>query len=126
MITQSDLIAMQTRLERATHTGIPVKWTPCEHESDLHAEIEDYCKKMGWYYVHSRMDTATTTQLGVTDFIIAAPGGLTFWIEAKAKKNKPTPEQLGVGVFLKMLNHIHATVYSIHELLDVIGKAVAP
>ena len=94
-----------------------------DREGDLHDAIEGWLKSHGWYYVHSRMDRPTTTALGVPDFIAAAPCGLTFWIEAKRKGKKPTPEQLGVGMILEKLGHRYGLVHSMDEFLAVVDPA---
>ena len=124
-MTLADVLAHETRLAdaKARKAGVvaaPTDGAPVDRESDLHEDIEADLKGRGWYYVHSRMDMATTTQLGVTDFIIAAPGGVTLWIEAKAKGNKPTPAQAGVGLMLKKQGHIHATVWNFEQYMAVI------
>ncbi len=90
-------------------------------EAKLHDQIIEECKRRGWYYVHSRMDRATTTALGVPDFIIAAPDGRTFWIEAKSKTGKLKSEQLGALQWLTRFGHRAEVVRSLEELLKVIG-----
>jgi len=92
-----------------------------ERESDLHDEIAAYCKLKGWYYVHSRMDRPTSQNLGVADFIIATNGGNTLWIEAKAKRNKPTREQLAAKCWLEKLGHEAHIVWSMPVFLDILA-----
>lgn len=87
-------------------------------ESDVHEQIESYCKQRRWYYVHSRMDKRTTQAKGVTDFIIATDDGVTMWVEVKRKSSKPTPEQIGTKVWLEMLGHRSSIVYSFEEFLE--------
>jgi hypothetical protein len=89
-------------------------------EAKLHDDIIAECRTRGWFVVHSRMDRPTTTALGVTDFIIALPAGVTWWVEAKRKGKKPTPAQMGVGVMLKHLAHRHAVVYSIEQFRELV------
>ena len=103
--------------------GVPVQDTrkAAASERDLHDEIEAELKRRSWYYVHSRMDRATTTQKGVTDFIIAAPGGVSFWIEAKRMGGKLTPEQTVTRHVLLGLNHYHKTVFSFKEFFEFVG-----
>jgi hypothetical protein len=99
---------------------------PVERESDLHDQIEAELKRRRWYYVHSRMDRATTTQLGVTDFIIAAPptGNVgqprTFWVECKREGEKLNKEQTVTKHVLLALGHKHFVVFSFEEFLDQI------
>lgn len=92
-----------------------------DEESKLHQQIEDYCKQRRWYYVHSRMDRATTTALGVPDFIIAAENQ-THWIEAKGPKTKVTREQEGTMHWLQSLGHNADIVRSFPEFLSVIHR----
>lgn len=89
-------------------------------ERALHDEIEAECKRRGWYYVHSRMDRATTTAKGVPDFIIAARNGRTFWIEAKGRLTKLTAEQAGAIQWLSNFGHRTAVVRSIGEFISII------
>lgn len=120
--TSADLISIEARLRgnRRAVVKESLKTDACDNESDLHGKIIDWLKSKGWYWVHSRMDKKTTTQLGVPDFIIAAPVGVTFWIEAKAKGNKPTPPQIGVAMMLERVGHRHATVWNFEQFLRAV------
>ncbi len=89
-------------------------------ESDLHKAIEAELKRRRWYYVHSRMDKRTTTQLGVTDFIVAIPGGKTLWCEAKRKGGKLSQEQNITRHILLASGHWHEVVYSIEQFNKLI------
>lgn len=89
-------------------------------ERRLHEQIEADLKIRRWYYVHSRMDAPTTTALGTVDFIIAAPNGITYWIEAKTSNGKLTKEQNIAQHILKALNHKHFVVHSYKEYLEVV------
>lgn len=99
----------------------PLEGTHVTHEADLHEKIEEELKRRRWWYCHSRMDKATTTQLGVPDFIIAAPSGLTYWIEVKKHGGKLTPEQNITMHVLKALGHRHCVVFSFEGFLQAIG-----
>lgn len=90
-------------------------------EGDLHDKIEEELKLRRIYYVHSRMDKPTTTKLGVTDFIIAMPGGVTLWLEAKRHGAKLTKDQNIVRHILLAGNHWHEVVYSFKQFLNIIG-----
>lgn len=95
-------------------------------ESDLHDKIEAELKRRRWYYVHSRMDKPTTTELGVTDFIIAVPrlGAerhcRTLWLEAKRHGAKLTKEQNIVRHILLAAGHWHEVVYSMKQFLQLL------
>jgi len=96
---------------------------PVEKESDLHDDIIGLCRARGWYYVHSRMDRATTQAKGVSDFVIALDGGVTVWIEAKAKRGKVTTEQLATIAHLKKLGHAAGIAYNMADVADLIVTA---
>ncbi len=89
-------------------------------ERKLHDAIEAECKRRGFYYVHARMDMATTTAKGVPDFIIALPGGRTIWAEIKGPNTKVTREQAGALHWLNGLGHVQAVVRSLDEFLAVV------
>lgn len=89
-------------------------------ESKLHEQIIAECRRRGWYYVHSRMDRRTTTALGVPDFIVAADGGRTFWIEAKARNRKLTREQAGAISWLTMLGHKSIVVHNLDGFIAAV------
>jgi hypothetical protein len=120
--SEFELQQMQARLaHNSGREPKPDQFEPSnEPESKLHDQIIEHCKSKGWYYVHNRMDRPTTTAIGVPDFVLALPGGVTWWVEVKRKGNKPTREQAAVGVMLGHLNHKHATVYSFEEFLAVV------
>lgn len=112
---------MLARTERARHRSpAPADAQSPNLESDLHEQILDYCRSKGWRAVHSRMDKKTTTDLGVPDFIISAPGRV-FFIEAKRKGRKPTPEQLAFMAHVRNHGHPCGVVYSFQEFLYVVG-----
>ena len=89
--------------------------TQSEPESKLHDQIIAYCRERKWYYVHSRMDRATTHAKGVPDFIIATDSGETLWIECKRKGAKPSVEQLGANQWLKSLRQRAHIVWTFDE-----------
>lgn len=111
-------------LARYQARGIKVQ-TPSEAveiEGKLHDDILDYCRKQGWYVVHSRMDKKTTNALGTPDFIIAMSDGRIVWIEAKAKGRKPTKDQMAACCWLNKLGHCYYIVYSMTQFLIAIGS----
>jgi hypothetical protein len=94
-------------------------------EGDLHDDIEKELKFRRWYYVHSRMDKPTTTELGVTDFVIAIPdthkkGPCTLWLEAKRHGAKLTREQNITRHILIAAGHWHEVVYSKKQFLKLL------
>lgn len=86
-------------------------------ERDIHAQIEDECRRRGWYFVHARVDKPTTIGIGTPDFIIAREDGKTLWIEVKTSTGKMTPEQAATAAWLKKLGHKWAIVRSFDEFI---------
>jgi len=108
-----------TRINRAI--GRPKSGAPgAEDEGELHNQILAYCRAKGWSVVHSRMDVPQTAGVGTPDFVIALPNGVTIWIEAKAKKRKPSMEQLAWIATLKKLGHRAAVVWSFEQFLEIV------
>lgn len=104
---------MKARIEKPkpdSPTGEPV-----DQEGKLHAEIIADLKQRRLYYVHSRMDRPTTTALGVTDFIIAAPNGITHWIEVKRRGGKLTSHQNVTRHILLAAGHRYSLIFSFEE-----------
>lgn len=91
-------------------------------EKDLHYDIIEECKRRGWPYVHSRMDKVSTQSPGIPDFVIAASGGRTFWVEAKTKTGKQSTEQRGFEMMLNRVNHCYAVVRSMEEFLSFLSS----
>lgn len=123
-LTLSQFLEHEARLEDAKLRKLG-KRKPAsagvEIESKLHEQIIAECRRRGWYYVHSRMDRRTTTALGVVDFIVAADGGRTFWIEAKARNKKPTREQAGAISWLTMLGHKAIIVHNLDGFIAAVA-----
>ena len=111
----------QARIGCGSATETP-KGKPAEIEAELHQEILDYCRGRGWPVVHSRMDRPSHLAIGTPDFVIARGGGMTLWIEAKAKRNKPTMEQRAWLAALKRVGHPAYVVYSFDEFLAIVGE----
>lgn len=91
-------------------------------ESNLHAQIEADLKNRRWLYVHSRQDKRTTQAKGVTDFIIAAPYGVTYWLEVKRANGKLSTYQNVTKHCLLALGHNHFTVYSFSDYLYAVNQ----
>ena len=121
MITTEQFHEMERRLapKVAHHASTP---KAVERERDLHDEIEADLKARRWYYVHSRFDQPTTTRLGVTDFIIAAPNGITFWIECKKNGGKLSEHQTVTKHVLNALGHRHFVVFNFQEYIAAISN----
>ncbi len=106
-------------MKRAVKLPVAVSATDGS-ESDLHNQIIAELKLRRWYYCYSRTDKRTTQQLGIPDFVIASPNGVTFWIEAKRRNGKLTHEQTIAKHCLLALGHKYATVFSFKEFVEFI------
>lgn len=101
---------------------------PVEREADLHGQIQDECRRRGWMAIHSRMDCRNTATVGTPDFIILTGKryvlGLiyppaVFFIECKAKGQKPTVEQLSLHAMAEKLGHEVHVVFSLAEFMEI-------
>lgn len=97
---------------------------PVELESELHEQINSYCKAKGWGIVHSRMDKRPTIDEGLPDFIIAANDGVTLWVEAKARSEKAKVKQLGWAIHLQALKHKYCLVRNFQQFVDFVETSL--
>lgn len=123
MITDFQYRQMLAATERNSGRVPQSDSEPVEQEAPLHQDIIDLCNRKGWAFVHSRMDKPTRQDKGTLDFAIALDCGRTVWIEAKARGNKPTTEQLGRIVHLKKLGHSAAVCWNMADVLSAIAMA---
>ena len=91
-------------------------------EKKLHQDIERELLKMRWLYIHSRMDMKTTTQKGVPDFQIYPPSAPAFFIEAKTRVGKMSPEQMAFKFVADLSGHTVHVVRSMREAAEVFNK----
>ena len=89
-------------------------------ERDLHDQIIRWITDHGWEIVHSRMDMRTSVDNGLPDFVIAAPNGRTYWVECKARKEKPKPDQVSWGIRLNNLSHVYGVAWNFQDFLKII------
>ncbi len=119
--SESDLIAKGLNPDGTRRKKDPVsRHTPVDKEGTLHDEILKYCKAKGWPRVHARMDVPATSEVGTPDFVIAMPGPRTLWVECKAGKNKPSPDQLAWMAMLKLVGHEAYVIHSFTEFLEIV------
>ena len=103
-MTQSEIAAYQARVwsnpNRAKDSGEPI-----DHENKLHERIMEFCDHQWprWKYIHCRMDKKSTIAKGCQDFTIFLPHGRILCIEAKARNEKPTVDQLNWHKEMEML-----------------------
>ena len=89
-----------------------------ERETDLQEQIEAELRRRQWAFARTRMDCATTfTMQGIPDFIIAAPGGKTWWLENKSRTGKQTMEQRGFQILLELNQHRYELCRTFEEFL---------
>ena len=93
-----------------------------EKEMDLQDQIRAFLRERRWAFVWSPMGGPTTTTPGLTDFVIAAPGGRTLWIETKSRTAKLRPEQIGFKMLLEAQGHEHHVVRSYREFCNIIAR----
>lgn len=84
-------------------------------ESVLHEKISEDLQRRRWWFCHSRTDKRTTQQLGIPDFIVAAPLGISWFFECKKKGGKLTKEQNIARHCLLSLDHIYSVIYSMED-----------
>lgn len=89
-------------------------------ESKLQADIASELRRRRWYFVQSRTDKSTRTQLGVPDFIVAVPSQppVTIWMECKTKTGKLSQEQTITRHILEASYHHYFLVRSIREAVE--------
>ena len=87
-------------------------------EREIHEQIAAELVLRRWYFVHSQFGKPTTQNAGVPDFIIAAPEGITLWVEVKKKGGKLSEEQNVTRHVLLALDHYFLVVYSLDDFLS--------
>lgn len=90
-----------------------------QREAELHDEILEFCRSRQWPVVHSRMDRPATCGVGTPDFVVALPGGVTVWVEAKRAGGKATTAQLAWLAALGRVGHVAGIVRSLPEFVAI-------
>lgn len=91
-------------------------------ESDLHAQIIEYCTDRRWVCFHSRMDRKQHANVGMPDFVIATDDGRTIYAEAKRRGGKLTPTQNATLHWLKRNGQIAGVVTSLEEFRNLTNE----
>ena len=94
----------------------------CEIESELHAEIKAYCRHKAWICFTGSMAHRAMRTIGECDFTILADGGRVFFIEAKTRVGKLSPEQQGVVIWAEKLGHKIHIVRSMQQFCAIVEK----
>ncbi len=118
--SQADLIAMQMRLQKNLKRpaiDAPVKKGPLERV--IQDDIEEWLKSkvpLAWWD-RKRMDKATTSRLGVPDFV-GVYNFIPFGIEVKRPGEKVTTDQLGELKWMGLAGAATAVVYSREDAIS--------
>lgn len=121
-MTQEEVMAHEMRVNPVAHSKSPSD--AVEAELDLHDDIMSECKRRGFLVIHSRMDRPSTNQRGTPDFVILAPNRVWF-IEAKSRKGKRTPAQIGFAMMAERLGHTCHEVRSLSQFLAILNSGDA-
>lgn len=122
-IDPKDYVMMKARTEHNRAKSDHVEacaGEPVTRESILHEQVAEYCKGRGWPFIHSRMDSKTTTAKGIADYVIFASGGRVFNIELKTAVGKLSTDQLGWKMMLEMNGHSYFVCRSFEDFLTAI------
>ena len=126
-MTKEEFEAYQAK--RGQHASRPVlaelvndAAVPAGTELELHNEIIRECRRRGWMYVHSNPTKKATNQPGTPDFIIAADGGRTLYVECKAKGGRISKEQLKFCNTALHLGHQFLFCYSLKQFTEWANK----
>jgi len=120
--TSQDLANFEARREAQLHPTRPnPDATEDGAEAKLHAQILEECRRRGWRHFHGSTAHRTHRTPGEPDFVIAADGGRTFYVEAKTRRTKPTTDQLAIHAHLRKLGHRIAVVRSFTDFLNVLA-----
>lgn len=124
MISHAQFLEMQTRVSKR-HSQNTVVAMGVQHERVLHKSIMAYCDSQWpkWKMIHARMDKRPTIAEGAQDFTIFMPDSKVLCVECKARKEKPTPEQLAWATEMQMLGHTVHVVRSMDEFMTAIHRA---
>ena len=90
-------------------------------EAKLQAKVEKELRRRGWYFFHDR--SRGENEPGFLDLVIAAPGGITLWLELKRKGGKLTPKQQQTKARLLYLGHRVFEVRSFRQALRILDGA---
>lgn len=71
------------------------------------------------------MDVPQTAGVGTPDFVVALPGGLTAWVEAKTAGGKVRPEQAAWMAALRVHGHRAEIVRSFPEFVAIVGDLLS-
>jgi hypothetical protein len=115
-MSQSEVNAFIAR--RYAQTG-EQKATALIKESELHQQILDECKRLGWLAFHGSMAHSTFRTKGEPDFVILGDSGRVLLVECKTAKGKLSPDQLAIKAWANRLGHEIHVVRSLQEFTQL-------
>lgn len=115
-LSLGEFLAVQARLN-ATKRRQPAPQEGVEHESDLHQQILDFCKRNGWLCLHGSMAHRTKRVLGEPDFVCVLPGGRVALVECKSRTGKLSTDQLALQMLAEKLGHKVHVVRTLQEFV---------
>lgn len=126
-ISNSDYHMMLSRLEKQQKVRPDLKEIDdaIDEENKLQGEIIKFLNERQWYFVWSPMWMRTSTKRGTPDFVIAAPGGRTLWIECKSRTGKSSDAQKGAAKVLTAQDHEHYVVRSYRQFCNAVNNTKA-
>jgi len=95
---------------------------PVEKESTLHYEIMDFCRSVGWQFLHGSMAERTHRTEGEPDFIILASGGLVALVECKSRVGKLSAVQAAFRHQAERNGHQVHVVRCMKEFLAIFSQ----
>jgi hypothetical protein len=115
-MSQSEVNAFIAR--RYAQTGEQKATAPIK-ESELHQQILDECKRLGWLAFHGSMAHSTFRTKGEPDFVILGDSGRVLLVECKTAKGKLSPDQLAIKAWANRLGHEIHVVRSLQEFTQL-------
>lgn len=120
-LTLGQFLALQVRLNAKRRE--PVAQDAVEHESDLHQQILDWCKRNGWLCLHGSMAHRSRRTLGEPDMVVILPQGRVALIECKSRTGKLSTDQLALKMLAEKLGH---TVHVVRSLQEFVVACLPP
>lgn len=114
--------------KRQRHAELPVQSSPTTDELQLHDDIIAWCNRQQprIKYIHARTDRKSTIGVGIHDFTLFMPGGITVKIECKTKTGKLDEDQQVWWMEMKRLGHIVFVCRGFKEFALLVTPLLAP
>jgi hypothetical protein len=115
-MTHAEAMAHQARVLH--QRGLSVEGGGVDKESELHREILDHCRRMGWIAFHGSMAHQTFRTPGEPDFILLLGGGRLLMIECKTGTGKLSTDQAAIHAWADRLGHTIFVVRNFEQFLN--------